>query len=170
MLIMAGAGLSDNTTADSGIGQMLTSSITLLVIIVSTVLLLTSSWLGWRWLSGRKRATKILLTGICNSGKTALFFKLRGDYPSGDSGMPRTLTSMKENVGVFRVSPNLVSADENDERAQRIAGMTKLMHVVDLPGHDRLRPKLAENLPEAVAIVMLVNSAEITNELTQVAG
>lgn len=39
-------------------------------------------------------------------------------------------------------------------------GKIKPVHVVDVPGHSRLRPKLEEFLPQAAAIVFVVDAVE----------
>jgi len=39
-------------------------------------------------------------------------------------------------------------------------GKLKPVHVVDVPGHSRLRPKLDEFLPQAAGVVFVVDSVE----------
>ena len=39
-------------------------------------------------------------------------------------------------------------------------GKVKPVHLVDVPGHSRLRPKLEEFLPQAAAIVFVVDALE----------
>lgn len=39
-------------------------------------------------------------------------------------------------------------------------GKTKPVHIVDVPGHSRLRPKLDEFLPQAAGIVFVVDALE----------
>lgn len=39
-------------------------------------------------------------------------------------------------------------------------GKTKPVHVVDVPGHSRLRPKLDDYLPKAAGIVFVVDALE----------
>jgi len=101
----------------------------------------------------RKSSAKnntILLIGNSNAGKTLLFLQLRDNTPRN------TVTSMKENDDTFLV--------ENDE-GQRPGAV----HVVDIPGHERLRHKLRDYLPIAKGIVFVVDAAEFLAESRPVA-
>ncbi|KAG5577847.1 hypothetical protein H5410_057981 [Solanum commersonii] len=93
-----------------------------------------------------KRATSntIVLTGLSGSGKTYLFYQLRDG-----SAHQGTVTSMEPNEGSF------ILHSEEDKK-----GKLKPVHVVDVPGHSRLRPKLDEFLPQAAGVVFVVDSVE----------
>jgi signal recognition particle receptor subunit beta len=56
---------------------------------------------------------------------------------------------MEPNEGTF------VLHSENTKK-----GKIKPVHLVDVPGHSRLRPKLEEFLPQAAAIVFVVDALE----------
>ncbi|CAH8260040.1 unnamed protein product [Arabidopsis lyrata] len=60
-----------------------------------------------------------------------------------------TVTSMEPNEGTF------VLHTENTKK-----GKINPVHLVDVPGHSRLRPKLEEFLPQAAAIVFVVDALE----------
>ncbi|KAH9313578.1 hypothetical protein KI387_022205, partial [Taxus chinensis] len=92
----------------------------------------------------RKKANTILLVGLSGGGKTVLFYQLRdGSPPQG------TVTSMEPNEDCF------VLHSESSKK-----GKIKPVHIVDLPGHSRLKPKLDEFLPQAVGIVFLVDALD----------
>nr|GLL44379.1 signal recognition particle receptor subunit beta-like [Ipomoea trifida] len=60
-----------------------------------------------------------------------------------------TVTSMEPNECTFIL---------HSETTKK--GKIKPVHVVDVPGHSRLRPKLEEFLPQAAAIVFVVDAVE----------
>ncbi|XP_071730661.1 uncharacterized protein [Rutidosis leptorrhynchoides] len=86
----------------------------------------------------------ILLTGLSGGGKTVLFYQLRDG-----SSHQGTVTSMEPNEGLFVL---------NSESSKK--GKMKAVHLVDVPGHSRLRPKLDEYLPRAAGIVFVVDAVE----------
>jgi len=94
------------------------------------------------------RGNTILLTGPSDSGKTVLFFQLKeGEYVD-------SVPSMKENDAqfpIFGCSPS------------------KVLHVVDIPGHNRLRQRVSEFLPIATAIVFVLDSTSISSSVHHVA-
>ncbi|KAK4399712.1 hypothetical protein Sango_1077300 [Sesamum angolense] len=92
----------------------------------------------------RKSSNTIALTGLSGSGKTVLFYQLR----DGSSHLG-TVTSMEPNEGTF------VLHSETTKK-----GKIKPVHIVDVPGHSRLRPKLDEFLPQAAGIVFVVDAVE----------
>nr|KJB25221.1 hypothetical protein B456_004G181700 [Gossypium raimondii] len=60
-----------------------------------------------------------------------------------------TVTSMEPNEGTF-----VLNSESNKK------GKIKSIHLVDVPGHSRLRPKLDEFLPQAAGIVFVVDAVE----------
>ncbi|KAJ9708875.1 hypothetical protein PVL29_000731 [Vitis rotundifolia] len=92
----------------------------------------------------RTKSNTIVLTGLSGSGKTTLFYQLQ----DGSSHLG-TVTSMDPNEGTFVL---------HSEIAKK--GKIKPVHVVDVPGHSRLRPKLDEFLPQAAGIVFVVDALE----------
>ncbi|KAK4374461.1 hypothetical protein RND71_005138 [Anisodus tanguticus] len=92
----------------------------------------------------RTTSSTILLTGLGGSGKTFLFYQLRDG-----SAHQGTVTSMEPNEGSF------ILHSERDKK-----GKSRPVHIVDVPGHSRLRPKLDEFLPQAAGIVFVVDSVE----------
>jgi signal recognition particle receptor subunit beta len=86
----------------------------------------------------------LLLLGLPNSGKTALFYQLK------DGKLLQTFASMKENDATIRP---VISKDGDKSRS--------LLHIVDVPGHERLRSRAFHFLPITAAIVYLVDSVEI---------
>lgn len=92
----------------------------------------------------RTISNTIVLTGLSGSGKTVLFYQLRDS-----SSHQGTVTSMEPNEGIF------VLHSETTKK-----GKIKPVHLVDVPGHSRLRPKLDEFLPRAAGVVFVVDAVE----------
>ncbi|KAG8383188.1 hypothetical protein BUALT_Bualt05G0158600 [Buddleja alternifolia] len=92
----------------------------------------------------RGSSNTVVLTGLAGSGKTVLFYQLRDG-----SSHQGTVTSMEPNEGTFVL---------NSETTKK--GKIKPVHIVDVPGHSRLRPKLDEFLPQAAGIVFVVDAVE----------
>ncbi|KAK7367842.1 hypothetical protein VNO80_09861 [Phaseolus coccineus] len=92
----------------------------------------------------RSKSSTVVLTGLSGSGKTVLFYQLRdGSTHEG------TVTSMEPNEDTFIL--------HNEETRK---GKIKPVHIVDVPGHSRLRPKLDEYLPQAAGIVFVVDALD----------
>ncbi|KAK9277024.1 hypothetical protein L1049_006563 [Liquidambar formosana] len=108
------------------------------------VLLLTTLFLLFIRLFKRTKPNTIVLTGLSGSGKTVLFYQLQDG-----SSHQGTVTSMDPNEGCF------VLHSETSKK-----GKLKPVHVVDVPGHSRLRPKLDEFLPQAAGVVFVVDALE----------
>lgn len=92
----------------------------------------------------RKKSNTVVLAGLSGSGKTVLFYQLR----DGSSHLG-TVTSMEPNEGTFVLHTETMKK-----------GKVKPVHLVDVPGHSRLRPKLDEYLPKAAGLVFLVDALE----------
>ncbi|KAL3530503.1 hypothetical protein ACH5RR_009825 [Cinchona calisaya] len=92
----------------------------------------------------RTSSNTIVLTGLSGGGKTILFYQLR----DGSSHLG-TVTSMEPNEGTF------VLHTETTKK-----GKIKPVHIVDVPGHSRLRAKLDEFLPQAAGVVFVVDAVE----------
>ncbi|XP_064599164.1 signal recognition particle receptor subunit beta-like [Liolophura sinensis] len=112
-----------------------------LCVVLFTIVLLA-------FLKGRKNARQaVLLLGTCDSGKTSLFCKLvHGEVKT-------TYTSIKENVGSYKV--------ENKN---------KVLQILDLPGHERLRVQSLENHKRSArGIVFVIDGAAFQKEIKEVA-
>ncbi|KXZ48414.1 hypothetical protein GPECTOR_28g821 [Gonium pectorale] len=118
-----------------------------ILVVAATILLL----LVLRIATGRKRGTAVLLVGPCNAGKTTLFYRLK----DGTTALG-TVASMQENDGYAQV--------RNDKG--RVAGQ---LRILDLPGHPRLRSKMEQYLKDASAVVLVIDSADITPNKTEAA-
>ncbi|KAL6567800.1 hypothetical protein OROGR_001468 [Orobanche gracilis] len=92
----------------------------------------------------RRSSNTVLLTGLSGSGKTVLFYQLRDG-----SSHQGTVTSMEPNEEIF-----VLHSETSKKRG------IKPVHVVDVPGHSRLRPKLDEFLSQAAGIVFVVDAVE----------
>ncbi|WMV21387.1 hypothetical protein MTR67_014772 [Solanum verrucosum] len=108
----------------------------------------------------RTTSNTIVLTGLSGGGKTFLFYQLRDG-----SAHQGTMTSMEPNEGSFilhseedKGKMDLIIAD--GPSVFSLKGKLKPVHVVDVPGHSRLRPKLDEFLPQAAGVVFVVDSVE----------
>ncbi|KAG7584322.1 Signal recognition particle receptor beta subunit [Arabidopsis suecica] len=108
------------------------------------VLLLATIWLLSIRLFRRTKSNTVLLSGLSGSGKTMFFYQLRDG-----SSHQGAVTSMEPNEGTF------VLHNENTMK-----GKVKPVHLVDVPGHSRLRSKLEEYLPRAAAVVFVVDALE----------
>ncbi|TNY17882.1 hypothetical protein DMC30DRAFT_419380 [Rhodotorula diobovata] len=104
----------------------------------------------------RTGARTLLLVGPLASGKTALFSKLVYGHA------PQTHTSMKENEAVVKAKWGHAGDDkgDNEVEGERPAAqpLATPLHLVDLPGHARLRTRaLAQYLPAADGVVFAVD-------------
>ncbi|KAL7091709.1 hypothetical protein ACP275_12G121500 [Erythranthe tilingii] len=110
---------------------------------ISLVLLTVLMLLVVRLVKRRKLNT-ILLTGLSGSGKTVLFYQLRDG-----SSHKGTVTSMEPNDDTF-----ILHSETSKKRK------IKPVHIVDVPGHSRLRPKVDEFLFRAAGIVFVIDAVE----------
>ncbi|KAL6969434.1 hypothetical protein U1Q18_029147 [Sarracenia purpurea var. burkii] len=108
------------------------------------VVLLTTFFILLVRLFKRTKPNTIVLSGLSGSGKTVLFYQLRDG-----SSHQGTVTSMEPNEDTFVLHSELGKS-----------GKIKPVHIVDVPGHSRLRPKLDEFLPQAAGIVFVVDALE----------
>ncbi|KAJ0406101.1 hypothetical protein P43SY_008352 [Pythium insidiosum] len=97
--------------------------------------------LGVTITGNKKRMT--LLLGARGAGKTALFHQLR------DGRFVETVTSMKELEGKFAVHPTFNTINFG-------AHLT----VIDFPGHERQRSRVADFYPVTGCVVFLVDAAD----------
>ncbi|ORX33262.1 P-loop containing nucleoside triphosphate hydrolase protein, partial [Piromyces finnis] len=89
----------------------------------------------------REKKDTFIITGICDSGKTSLYLRLRNDK------VMETHTSITENEGRFPL----------DEE--------KVFHVIDFPGHYKLRYKYQDFTPITKGVIFVIDSATfIKNE------
>ncbi|XP_073059264.1 uncharacterized protein [Primulina eburnea] len=107
-------------------------------------ILLTSLFLVIVRLFKRRSSNSIVLTGLSGSGKTILFYQLQDG-----SSHQGTVTSMEPNEGTFVLHSEVTKK-----------GKIKPVHIVDVPGHSRLRPKLDEFLPQAAGVVFVVDAVD----------
>ncbi|GAA5829570.1 hypothetical protein JCM11251_000209 [Rhodosporidiobolus azoricus] len=121
----------------------------------------------------KKGSSTVLLVGPLASGKTALFSRLVYGHA------PETHTSMKENEGTVKAKWGTEAAEgeqeKTEEKGEDELSATPLntpLHLVDIPGHPRLRTRsLAQYLPAADAIVFTVDaSSGLTGKNARDAG
>ncbi|PVH36853.1 hypothetical protein PAHAL_6G184000 [Panicum hallii] len=91
----------------------------------------------------------IVLSGLSGCGKTTLFYQLRDG-----SSHQGTVTSMEENNDTF------VLHSEQERK-----GKVKPVHIIDVPGHARLKPKLDEVLPKAAGVVFIVDAQDFLSSM-----
>ena len=96
----------------------------------------------------------VLLCGACGAGKTSMFQMLRAG-----STFDGTVTSMSENEDRFAVEGKL----------GKRGVVSKQAHVVDLPGHPRLRAKLDKYAAGARGVVFVVDAVDFTSQRRAVA-
>jgi len=97
----------------------------------------------------RKTGNTILIIGTHNAGKTVLFQQLR------DGKFVNSYTSMKENEDSFVLHSNATNAGSSKRE----------VHVVDIPGSERLRPLMLDFLPITTGIVYVIDSVEFESEV-----
>ncbi|KAK1924738.1 signal recognition particle receptor beta subunit-domain-containing protein [Papiliotrema laurentii] len=101
---------------------------------------------------GRRSGTPtVLLVGPSDAGKTALFAQLSQNV------YPPTHTSVQSSTATVP----LASPDE--------PSVTKPVKLVDLPGHPRLRDEIHASLPDASAVVFVVDIAAVVRNAAAVA-
>lgn len=91
----------------------------------------------------RSKSNTIVLAGLSGSGKTVLFYQLRDG-----SSSQGTVTSMEPNDDSFVL------------HSESVKDKQKLVHVVDVPGHLRLRSKLDEYLDHAAGLIFVVDALD----------
>lgn len=100
----------------------------------------------------RKRASlgnTFLILGPCNTGKTALFYRLNSDI------FTETVSSLEPHDILMDISHDaLPNYSEN--------ALKKKIRVVDFPGHPRLRWKLSEYIKDVRIIVFLIDASSIS--------
>ncbi|KAJ3642394.1 hypothetical protein Zmor_025186 [Zophobas morio] len=95
----------------------------------------------------RRKASRncILLTGLCDSGKTLIYAQLLHNK------FIQTQTSIKENIGTYVINKSSLK-------------------VVDIPGHERLRDKFVEQYKDlSRAIIFVIDSATIQQDVRDAA-
>ncbi|KAI3963082.1 hypothetical protein MKX01_004138 [Papaver californicum] len=124
------------------------------VVVVVGVLVFAFVFLFLVGLFQRSKSDTIVLAGLSGSGKTVLFYQLRDGSPH-----QVTVTSMDPNEGNFML---------HSETSRK--GKIKPVHVVDVPGHFRLRPKLDEYLPQTAGLIFLVDALDFLPNCRATAG
>ncbi|ELT89726.1 hypothetical protein CAPTEDRAFT_224352 [Capitella teleta] len=133
-------------TVRSGVVEGDTTVIAVLVSIF--IVILTTVTLIVRSLYSHKR-TGILLVGLCDAGKTLIFSRLVSKR------FVQTHTTIKQNSGVYSL------------RGEKSG---KCLHILDLPGHERLRYQCLDQTKSlARGIVFVIDSLMFQRELKDVA-
>src|SRR5437762_2488962 len=89
--------------------------------------------------SRRPSRDTVVLYGPPQSGKTALFFRLKTG-----SFVPGTVASMAENTGTFAW--------------QGVSSSPAPVRTVDIPGHARLRWRLRDFFPQCRSVVVVIDA------------
>lgn len=106
-----------------------------------------SVFLLWIFYGKRSKKQAILLTGICDAGKTLLFSQLV------QKTFKETYTSIKINTASFELPKK-----------------RKTLTVIDIPGHERLRAQaMEENGHLARGIIYMIDSSTYQKEIKNVA-
>ncbi|KAJ8280503.1 hypothetical protein GJAV_G00055640 [Gymnothorax javanicus] len=123
-------------------------SVTILGVIVAVVVVLITILIVKLFRGSKSSRSAVLLVGLCDSGKTLLFSRLL------TGRFCRTQTSMADNSALYRTKSDSGS------------GWT----LIDLPGHESLRPQFIEKFKAAArAVVFVVDSALFQKEVRDVA-
>ncbi|XP_061638344.1 signal recognition particle receptor subunit beta [Phyllopteryx taeniolatus] len=117
------------------------------VLVALAVVIITCVFLKY-FLTSKSVQSAVLLVGLCDAGKTLLFSRLL----SGK--FKRTQTSITDSSAPYKA--------KNDRNT--------IWTLIDLPGHDSLRPQYLEKFKSAArAIVFVVDSAIFQKEVRDVA-
>ncbi|KAJ2628911.1 hypothetical protein H4R22_003629 [Coemansia sp. RSA 1290] len=100
--------------------------------------------------STSSKQPKVVITGLMNTGKTALWCHLRFSQTSVKSAAPMTQTSM---------ALNIAEAYVNETRAL----------LVDVPGHQKFHFDRTTQLSQARAVVFVVDSAQLAKNTREAA-
>ncbi|KAF9164586.1 hypothetical protein DFQ27_002234 [Actinomortierella ambigua] len=119
--------------------------LTLLVLVIGLALVVLALNVAVVSKKSSKKKNTVLITGLQFAGKTAIYYKIRNNKAV------ETVTSIKEN-----------EADVSIEEG-------KIIHLVDIPGHERLRFKFSEFMPIAGSVVFVIDSATIGRHTRQAA-
>lgn len=99
------------------------------------------------WKKKSQRRTDLLLTGLCESGKTLIFSQLLHNEAR------ETFTSITENVGEYTME-----------------GSGAVLRVIDSPGHERLRGRFFDLYKATVkGIVFVIDSVTVQKDIRDVA-
>lgn len=99
------------------------------------------------WKKRSQKRTDILLTGLCEAGKTVTFSQLLFNE------LRETFTSISENSGSYAI-------DDTGKEVQ----------VIDIPGHERLRNRFVDQYKRtAKGIVYVVDSVNVQKDIRDVA-
>lgn len=116
-------------------------------ILVAVAIGIISIFLLWIFYGKQTKKQAILLTGICDAGKTLIFSQLV------QKTFKETYTSIKTNFAFFEIPKKKRS-----------------LRVIDIPGHERLRTQaLEENAGLARGIVFIIDSSAYQKEIKNVA-
>ncbi|WVZ13198.1 hypothetical protein V8G54_017728 [Vigna mungo] len=138
----------------------------------------------------RSKSNTIVLTGLSGSGKTVIFYQLALSFKYvvrifqvcvhekdllgqlEEEGLRVRLCHCSQVFEMYRLlrdgsthegtvtsmEPNEDTFILHNEKTRK--GKIKPVHIVDVPGHSRLRPKLDEYLPQAAGIVFVVDALD----------
>jgi len=114
-------------------------------ILIAIIAILVTFVILYLWKKKSYVRSDILLTGLCESGKTVLFGQIVG------SALTETFTSIAENV-----------ADHKGENSS--------VRIVDIPGHERLRLRFYDQYKNtAKAIIYVIDSVTVQKDIRDVA-
>ncbi|RHZ77726.1 hypothetical protein Glove_174g165 [Diversispora epigaea] len=101
--------------------------------------------------TNRTKKDTFLILGQSDSGKTLLYVKLRyGQFT-------QTHTSMKENEGYIKIEDNGKPL------------VKEPIHIVDVPGHEKLRFKFLDFVPITRGIIFLIDSSTCVRNVRSIA-
>lgn len=134
-----------------GVGQKSTfldclMETSLIAIVASIGLILLSAIIGGViFLKKGKKENTVFLVGLSGSGKTTLFYYLiaKQNTPTITSQIPNEYDIVKSN---------------------------KRMHLVDLPGHPRIRTEVMNRLKEATGIIFTIDSETVLKNMSDIAN
>jgi len=114
--------------------------------IVIAILVIVITTIVFLWYRRRSSRRGVLILGSCDSGKTSLLSALVHQKAV------ETYTSMVENTGSYMSSTG------------------KLLHLIDIPGHERVRAAVLEkSVRSARGVVYVVDSGTVSKQVKDVA-
>ncbi|VEL12598.1 unnamed protein product [Protopolystoma xenopodis] len=106
------------------------------------------------YLLKRHKKTDVILLGICESGKTTIFYKLVHNSHA------MTFTSLKENKGPYG----------SDVSIPYLLKQKMKLNIVDIPGHEKLRYEFFDRHKSSLkALIFVVDSNTISYDLKDTA-
>ncbi|KAJ5073058.1 signal recognition particle receptor subunit beta [Anaeramoeba ignava] len=119
----------------------------LFILILLIIIIIIVGIIWWKFIHKGKKLKTIMILGLCEAGKTVLYYQLK------DGIFVETQSSMKENE---TRTIKLKKKNKDEKESEK----NKEVHLLDWPGHARLRGKLDQFYPILDAIIFVLDSSD----------